>query len=259
MLVVVKKNYDEMTKEAARVVSEIVREKPSCTLGLATGSTPLGVYKELIRMYKEEGLDFSKVTTFNLDEYIGLAPSHPQSYHYFMHYNLFKHINLDERFIHIPSSMVDVSDINRIHKYCDWYEEQIRKAGGMDLQLLGIGANGHIGFNEPGSSLGARTRIKTLTQKTREDNARFFNNDIDQVPKYAITMGVGTILESRIVLLLASGKQKAEAIKSTAEGPITAMVPASIVQMHRKAILIVDEEAGSLLDMQYEQFVTDLE
>ncbi|MBA7645824.1 putative glucosamine-6-phosphate deaminase 2 [subsurface metagenome] len=259
MLVVVKKNYDEMTEEAARVVSEIVREKPSCTLGLATGSTPLGVYKELIRMYKEEGLDFSQVTTFNLDEYIGLAPSHPQSYHYFMHYNLFKHINLDERFIHIPSSMVDVSDINRIHKYCDWYEEQIRKAGGMDLQLLGIGANGHIGFNEPGSSLGARTRIKTLTQKTREDNARFFNNDIDQVPKYAITMGVGTILESRIVLLLASGKQKAEAIKRTAEGPITAMVPASVVQMHRKAILIVDEEAGSLLDMQYEQLVTDLE
>lgn len=259
MLIVVKKNYDEMTKEAARVISEIVREKPSCTLGLATGSTPLGVYKELIRMYKEEGLDFSKVTTFNLDEYIGLAPSHQQSYHYFMHDNLFKHINLDERFIHIPSSMVDVSDINRIHKYCDWYEEQTRKAGGMDLQLLGIGANGHIGFNEPGSSLGARTRIKTLTQKTREDNARFFNNDIDQVPKYAITMGVGTILESRIVLLLASGKQKAEAIKRTAEGPITAMVPASIVQMHRKAILIVDEEAGSLLDMQYEQFVTDLE
>ena len=259
MLIVIKKNYEEMSLEAARVVSETVREKPSSVLGLATGSSPLGVYKELIRMHKKEGLDFSKVTTFNLDEYIGLAPSHPQSYHYFMQESLFKYINVDERFIHIPSGMVDVTDIERIHRYCGWYEEQISEGGGMDLQLLGIGANGHIGFNEPGSSLGARTRIKTLTQQTREDNARFFDNDMNKVPKYAITMGVGTIMESRIVLLIASGRQKAEAIKKTVEGPITAMVPASIVQMHRKAILVVDEEAGSLLSLQHEQFVTDLE
>jgi glucosamine-6-phosphate deaminase len=155
--------------------------------------------------------------------------------------------------------MVDVSDINRIHKYCDWYEEQIGEVGGIDLQLLGIGANGHIGFNEPGSSLGGLTRIKTLTEKTRKDNSRFFEDDIDKVPKYAITMGIGTIMKSRIVLLAASGKNKTQAIKSTVEGPITAQVPASMVQMHRKAILIVDEEAGSLLDVQYEQFVTDLE
>jgi glucosamine-6-phosphate deaminase len=259
MLIVVKKDHEAVSKEAARVVSEIVREKPSCVLGLATGSTPLRLYKELIRMYREEGLDFSKVTTFNLDEYIGLPPTHPQSYHFFMYENLFKHINVPERFIHIPSGMADVGDVHRIHVYCDWYEEEIVKCGGMDLQVLGIGANGHIGFNEPGSSLGSRTRIKTLTYKTRVDNSRFFDKDIDKVPKYAITMGIGTILDSRLLLLLASGKQKAQAIKDTVEGPITAKLPASIVQMHRKAILIVDEEAGSLLDIEYDQFVTDLE
>ncbi len=254
-----KKDHEEVSREAARVVSEIVREKPSCVLGLATGSTPLRLYKELIRMYREEGLDFSKVTTFNLDEYIGIPPTHPQSYHFFMYENLFKHVNVPERFIHIPSGMVDVGDVHRIHVYCDWYEEEIEKCGGIDLQILGIGANGHIGFNEPGSSLGSRTRIKTLTYKTRADNSRFFENDIEKVPKYAITMGIGTILDSRLLLLLASGKQKAQAIKDTVEGPITAKLPASIVQMHRKAILIVDEDAGSLLDIEYDQFVTDLE
>jgi glucosamine-6-phosphate deaminase len=259
MLVVIKKDSEEMSREAARVVSEIMREKPSAVLGLATGGTPLGLYRELIRMHREEGLDFSKVTTFNLDEYIGLPPAHPQSYHYFMHENFFKHVNVDERFVHIPSGMVDVNDVQHIHAYCDWYEERIREVGGIDLQLLGIGANGHIGFNEPGSSLGALTRIKTLTRATREDNARFFGGDLEKVPKYAITMGIGTIMGARIVLMLASGKRKAQAIKDTAEGPITAKVPASMVQMHRKAILIVDEEAGSLLDIQYEQFVQDLQ
>jgi glucosamine-6-phosphate deaminase len=259
MLVVVKKDHEEVSREAARVVSEIVREKPSCSLGLATGSTPLRMYKELIRMYSDEGLDFSKVNTFNLDEYIGLPPTHPESYHFFMYENLFKHVNVPERFIHIPSAMVDVGDVHRIHVFCDWYEEEIVKCGGIDVQVLGIGANGHIGFNEPGSSLGSRTRIKTLTYKTRADNSRFFENDIDKVPKYAITMGIGTILDSRLLLLLASGKKKAQAIKDTVEGPITAKLPASIVQMHRKAILIVDEEAGSMLDIEYEQFVTDIE
>ncbi len=258
MLVVIKKDYEEMSKEAARVISEIVREKPTATLGLATGSTPLGVYRELIRMHKEEGLDFSKITTFNLDEYLGLPPSHPQSYHYFMYENLFNHINVNERFVHIPSGMVDVNELHRIHKYCDWYEDRIREVGGIDLQLLGIGKNGHIGFNEPGSSLGALTRIKTLTENTRADNSRFFDNDINKVPKYAITMGIGTIMNARLVLLIASGKMKASAIKKTVEGPITAQVPASMVQMHRKAILIVDEEAGSKLDVHYERIVTDL-
>jgi glucosamine-6-phosphate deaminase len=259
MLVVVKKNHREVSREAARVVSERVREKPSAVLGLATGGTPLELYRELIRMHREEGLDFSKVTTFNLDEYIGLPPSHNQSYHYFMREHLFKHLDIPERYIHIPSGMVDVNDIHRINRFCRWYEEQITECGGIDLQILGIGANGHIGFNEPGSSLGSRTRIKTLSEKTRRDNARFFENDIEKVPKYAITMGIGTILDSKIVLLLASGKNKAQAIKNTVEGPITAQVPASVVQMHRRAILVVDEEAGSLLEGKYEQIVTELE
>ena len=259
MLVVVKKNHKEISREAVRIVSSMIREKPSCVLGLATGSTPLDLYNELIRMYKEEGLDFSKVTTFNLDEYIGLPPSHPESYHYFMYENLFKHINIPERFIHIPSGMVDVSEVHRINRYCEWYEEQIVRFGGIDLQLLGIGANGHIGFNEPGSSLGSRTRIKTLSENTRKDNSRFFDNDINKVPKYAITMGTGTILDSKIVLLLASGKNKAGAIKDTVEGPVTAQVPASIVQMHRRAILIVDEDAASQLEGKYDKFVTELE
>jgi len=259
MLVVIKKDHEEVSKEGVRVVSGLLREKPSCVLGLATGSTPLLMYRELIRMHREEGLDFSKVTTFNLDEYIGLPPTHPQSYHYFMYENLFKHVNIPERFIHIPSGMVDVSEIHRINKFCEWYEEQIVRYGGIDLQLLGIGANGHIGFNEPGSSLGSRTRIKTLSLQTRQDNSRFFEDDLNKVPKYAITMGIGTILDSRILLLLASGRSKAQAIKDTVEGPITGQVPASIVQMHRRAILIVDEEAGSLLNGKYDQFVTDLE
>jgi glucosamine-6-phosphate deaminase len=259
MLVVVKKDHDEVSGEAARVVSNMLREKPSSVLGLATGSTPLDLYNELIQMHKEEGLDFSKVTTFNLDEYIGLPPSHPESYHYFMYENLFKHINVPERFIHVPSGMVDVSEVHRINRFCEWYEEQIVRLGGIDLQLLGIGANGHIGFNEPGSSLGSRTRIKTLSENTRKDNSRFFDNDLDQVPKYAITMGIGTILDSKILLLIASGKNKAKAIKDTVEGPITGQVPASAVQMHKRAILIVDEDAAAQLNGTHEEFVTDLE
>ena len=258
MLVVVKKDYEDMSKEAAKVASELIYEKPNCVLGLATGCTPLGQYKELIRMHKEEGLDFSKVTTFNLDEYISLPPSHEQSYHYFMRENLFKHINMDERYIHIPNGMVEVNDINRINRYCEWYEEEMTKAGGIDMQILGIGANGHIGFNEPGSSLGSRTRIKTLTKSTLDDNARFFHGDVNQIPQYAITMGIGTIMDAHWIVLLASGKNKAKAVKDTVEGPVCARVPASILQMHRKSILIVDEDAASMLDIEYEELVPGL-
>jgi glucosamine-6-phosphate deaminase len=245
MLVYIKENFDDMSKEGARIVAELVRKKPNCVLGFATGGTPLGMYKELIRMHKNEGLDFSKVTTFNLDEYVGLPPEHDQSYHYFMWENLFKHINVDRRFVHIPMGMAD-----DIEAHCEWYEEQIVKAGGIDLQILGIGANGHIAFNEPGSSLGSRTRIKTLTGTTREANARFFKNP-DEVPKYAITMGVGTIMDAKELLLLASGDGKANAIAATCEGPITAMCPASIVQLHRYAFVIVDQAAGAKLTMKY--------
>ncbi|HDL78847.1 MAG TPA: glucosamine-6-phosphate deaminase, partial [Bacteroidetes bacterium] len=228
--------------EGAKIVAALIRKKPNAVIGFATGSTPLGLYKELIRLHKEEGLDFSKITTFNLDEYVGLRPEHPESYHYFMWNNLFKHVNADPRHIHIPMGMAD--DIDR---FCEWYEEQIEEYGGIDLQILGIGANGHIAFNEPGSSLGSRTRIKTLTEETRKDNARFFNNNMDEVPKYAITMGIGTIMDAWELLLLASGSGKADAIKMTVEGPITAMVPATIVQMHQIATIIVDREAGAKL------------
>jgi glucosamine-6-phosphate deaminase len=259
MLVVVKKDHDEVSREAARVISNLLREKPSSVLGLATGSTPLDLYKELIRLYKDEGLDFSKVTTFNLDEYIGLPPSHPESYHHFMYKNLFKHINVPERYIHVPSGMVDVNEVHRINRFCDWYEEQIVNYGGIDLQLLGIGSNGHIGFNEPGSSLGSRTRIKTLSKNTRKDNARFFENDLEQVPKYAITMGIGTILDSKIVLLIATGKNKAKAIKDTVEGPITNQVPASALQLHKRVYLIIDEAAAAQLSGSYDTFVTSVE
>ncbi len=250
MLVVVKSDYDEMSKTAAQIVAELVRKKPDCVIGFATGSTPLGTYKELIRLHREEGLDFSKVTTFNLDEYVGLPPSHPQSYHYFMWENLFKHINVDKRFVHIPQGMADDVEL-----FCEWYEEKIKKAGGIDLQILGIGANGHIAFNEPGSSLGSRTRIKTLDELTKRDNARFFNKD-EEVPKYAITMGVGTIMDAKELLLLASGTQKADAIKQTVEGPITALYPATIVQMHRKATIVCDEDAASLLTRKYSGYLS---
>jgi len=260
MLVIVKDNYEEMSQEAAKIVAALIRKKHDCVLGLATGSTPLGLYRELIRMHREEGLNFAKITTFNLDEYIGLPPDHPQSYHYFMSKNLFDHVNVDRRFVFIPDGMAGDVDafiepitdamLAKINAFCQWYEAQIVKAGGIDLQVLGIGANGHIGFNEPGSSLGSRTRIKTLTMKTRQDNARFFNR-LEEVPRYAITMGIGTIMEARQLLLLASGKSKAEAIKATVEGPIMARYPATIVQMHEHATIIVDKEAASLLEGEY--------
>ncbi len=247
MRVIITKDYDAMSRRAAKFVRELVEKKPDAVIGFATGSTPIGLYKELIRMHKEDGLDFSKIVTFNLDEYIGLPKDHPESYHTFMWENLFKHINVNPSNVHIPDGTVP-----DVEAYCQWYEERIKKFGGIDLQILGIGRDGHIGFNEPGSSLGSRTRIKTLARETIEDNARFFDGDVNKVPRQAITMGVGTIMEAKVLLLLASGKNKAEAVKKTVEGPITAMVPASIMQLHPKAILILDEEAASLLEREYE-------
>jgi glucosamine-6-phosphate deaminase len=245
MLVIIKENYEQMSLEAAKQVASLIRKKPDCIVGFATGSTPLGLYKELIRMHKTEGLDFSKVTSFNLDEYVGLPPSHDQSYHYFMWENLFKHININPSNVHIPMGMAEDVDA-----FCDWYENKIVEHGGIDLQILGIGANGHIAFNEPGSSLGSRTRIKTLTEKTTKDNARFFKS-LDEVPRFAITMGVGTIMEARNLLLLANGKGKAEAIKETVEGSIMAKYPATIVQLHRYATVVIDKDAASKLEGDY--------
>ena len=245
MLVILKDNYDAMSREAALIVVDRLRKKPNLVLGLATGSTPLGLYRELIRMHVDEGLDFSKVVTFNLDEYVGLSPRHDQSYQYFMRENLFKHINIPQQNIHLPDGMAQDID-----GFCDWYEAEISKAGGIDLQVLGIGPNGHIAFNEPGSSLGSRTRIKTLTENTMRTNARFFK-DILEVPKYAITMGVGTIMDSRELLLLANGAGKADAIRAAVEGPLTGQCPASIIQLHRKTFVILDREAGCKLSGSY--------
>lgn len=245
MEVVIKETPEEMSKLSAELIAEVVRRKPRAVLGLATGSTPLGTYKELIRLHKQEGLDFSRVVTFNLDEYVGLAHDHPQSYHYFMWENLFKHININAKNVHIPDGTS-----KDIPGWCRWYEEQIVKAGGLDVQLLGIGSNGHIAFNEPGSSLGSRTRVKTLDEKTRQDNTRFFRN-MNEVPKYAITMGIGTIMDSRQLILLANGAGKADAIRMTCEGAITAMVPATIVQLHPKATIIIDKQAATKLTREY--------
>lgn len=225
----------------ARWIARLLRQKPNAVLGLATGSTPVLLYQELIRLHREEGLDFSGVTTFNLDEYLGLAPEHPASYHHFMEENFFQHVNIPRENTHIPDGLsTDVPET------CRDYEEKIRKAGGIDLQILGIGGDGHIGFNEPSSSLSSRTRIKTLTERTRQDNAPFFANPSD-IPEHVITMGVGTIMETREVLLLAFGAGKAAPIAATVEGPVTAFVPASILQFHPKATLLLDDEAARLL------------
>jgi len=245
MEVVVKESSQGIAQLAAELIAEVIRRKPKCVLGLATGSTPVMTYKELIRLHTEEGLDFSRVTTFNLDEYVGLLPEHDQSYHYFMWENFFKHININPKNVHLPDGQA-----KDVPAFCRWYEEQIVKAGGVDLQLLGIGSNGHIAFNEPGSSLGSRTRVKTLDEGTRSDNARFFKS-MDEVPKYAITMGIGTIMDARQLLLLANGAGKAEAIQRTCEGPITAIVPATVVQLHPKATIIVDKAAASKLTREY--------
>lgn len=242
MRVIVEQDRDGVSRRAAQIVAKLVRRKPRCVLGLATGSTPLGTYAELVRMHREDGLDFSRVVTFNLDEYVGLAATHPQSYRFFMQQNLLDHINIDPRDTHVPDGRA-----LDFEAYCEQYERMIAEEGGIDLQILGIGGDGHIAFNEPGSSLGSRTRLKTLTEETVRDNARFFGSEKD-VPRLAITMGVGTILESRQCLLLAAGASKARAIRDTIEGPITAQVTASALQLHRDVIAILDQEAARLLE-----------
>jgi len=241
MEIILTRDYEEMSRLTAGMIARQLRRKPNSVLGLATGSTPLGAYRELIALHQREGLDFSKVTTFNLDEYLGLPPSHPKSYNAFMWENLFKHLNISPSRVYIPQGTTSDAE-----EFCLWYEEEIRKAGGIDLQLLGIGGDGHIAFNEPGSSLGSRTRVKTLEQQTIRDNARFFGEE-SNVPRFAITMGIGTILEAKRIILIASGKIKAQACAQFIEGPVTGQVTASALQMHRETTVILDEEAGSQL------------
>lgn len=226
---------------AAKVVANLIRRKPAAVLGLPTGTTPIPFYQELIRLHNKEGLDFSQVTTFNLDEYVGLSFRHPQSYHFYMQHQFFDHVNIPDANIHIPNGLA-----TDIPAFCAEYEKKIHDAGGIDLQILGIGHDGHIGFNEPTSSLGSRTRIKTLTQQTRSDNARFFNQPSD-VPRHVITVGVGTIMESRECLMLAYGAKKADAVANMVEGPVTAMCPASVLQFHPHVKVIIDKAAAAKL------------
>ncbi len=241
MRVIVEADAGKAGEMAAAILARAIRIRPSTVLGLATGSSPLGVYRELVRLHREEGLDFSAVRTFNLDEYVGLVPTHPQSYRSFMDEHLFRQINLPPQNTHVPDGRA--LDLERQGEI---YEDLIAQAGGIDIQLLGVGADGHIAFNEPGSSLGSRTRVKTLTGQTLRDNARFFSNPAE-VPRMAITMGVGTILDARQCLLIALGEHKAEAIRATIEGPVTSQITASALQLHRDVIVVLDQAAASRL------------
>lgn len=241
MEVIITASPVEASAQAARIAAGVVRAKPGAVLGLATGSTPLRFYDELAGMHARGKLDLAQVTTFNLDEYTGLGPQHPQSYAWFMREHFFSRVNIAPERIHIPDGLA-----RDIPAHCAEYEAAIRAAGGIDLQLLGVGSDGHIGFNEPSSSLGSRTRLKTLNERTIRDNARFFASP-EEVPRHVITMGVGTILEARRCLVLAFGEAKAAAVAAMVEGPVTADVPASALQFHASCTLIVDEPAASRL------------
>ncbi len=243
MKVIIAKDYEDGARKAADIIEKIVRENPECTLGLATGSSPVGMYKELARRCREEGLDFSKVHSVNLDEYVGLEGTHDQSYRYFMNTNLFDHINIDKANTHVPNGLATDFEAAAAE-----YEDGIEADGGIDIQVLGIGSDGHIGFNEPATSLVSRTHVQTLMLQTRLDNARlFFGGKLDEVPTRAITMGTGTVLDSRTAILMAFGKGKAPAIAGAVEGAISHMNQASALQMHRDAKFFIDEDAASLL------------
>ena len=248
MRVIIVKDKKEMGVRAAQLVAEDMKKKTGpYVLGLATGSTPLTCYEEWVRMHKQDGLDFSTVITFNLDEYVGLLPEHDQSYRYFMNTNLFDKVNINKRNTFVPDGMA-----KDIEAFCDQYEGMIDDVGGIDYQVLGIGSNGHIGFNEPGSSLGSLTRVKTLTPTTIKDNSRFFAK-LSDVPTLAITMGIGTVFKARKVVLMANGANKADAIREALEGSVSSLWPASALQLHRFATYVVDEAAASKLTLEYEK------
>ncbi len=241
MNVIITKDYEAASSAAADVVIAVLKEKARTVLGLATGSTPEGLYRRLIEANKNGDVDFSKVISFNLDEYVGLAPDHPQGYRSFMNEKLFKHVNIKVENTHVPDGLSKA-----LLKHCRQYEEMIKKAGGVDVQVLGIGRDGHIGFNEPGTSLGSRTHVTALTAETIEDNARFFASAED-VPRFAVTMGIGTILESRKCLLIATGANKADAVQAALEGPVTSQVAASALQLHPDSVFVLDEAAARKL------------
>jgi glucosamine-6-phosphate deaminase len=250
-------NYEEASQWAARYIAYKIRacgrDKPF-VLGLPTGSSPLGIYREFVRMCKEKTLSFANVRTFNMDEYVGLPRSHPQSYHYFMMENLFNHVDIDPKNIHILDGMAEDAA-----KECALYEEAIAAEGGIDLFLGGMGNDGHIAFNESGSSLSSRTRIKTLTDDTRAANARFFGNDPSKVPSTALTVGVGTVMDAREVLVIVSGRSKARALHAVIEEGVNHMWTLSCLQMHPKAVIVCDEEATEELKVGTVKYFKNIE
>ena len=237
MRIIVTKDYNDMSRKAANIISAQIITKPDCVLGLATGSSPVGAYKTLVDWYKKGDLDFSEVTTVNLDEYRGLTHSNDQSYYYFMHQHLFDRVNIDPERTNVPNGMEPDAE-----KECGRYEELIRSLGGVDLQLLGLGHNGHIGFNEPGEAFEKETHCVELTESTIEANKRFFAS-ADDVPKQAYTMGIKTIMQAKKILIVVNGENKADIVERAFFGPVTPEVPASILQLHNDVTLVGDEAA----------------
>lgn len=239
MRIIATKDYNDMSKKAANILSAQVIMKPDCVLGLATGSTPIGTYEKLVEWYEKGDLDFSQVTSVNLDEYKGLGRKNDQSYYYFMHEHLFNHVNIKEENTNVPDGTQPDGE-----KECARYEELIRSLGGVDLQLLGLGHNGHIGFNEPADAFDKTTHCVDLTESTIEANKRFFAS-ADEVPRQAYTMGIGTIMQAKKILIIVSGEDKADIVRDAFFGPVTPQVPASILQMHSDVTLVADEAALS--------------
>ncbi len=241
MNVVICDDHQHMNALAAQVFIDLLKSNPQAVLGLATGTTPIGVYQKLIDSYRAGEISFAEVTTFNLDEYIGLHRDHDQSYYYFMHQKLLNHVDIQGQRVFIPSGVEE-----DYATYCQWYEDRITEAGGIDLQILGIGSDGHIAFNEPGTALGSRTHITELDPQTIRDNSRLFKS-IDDVPRRAITMGVATIMEARQIILLATGENKAEAVRDALQGPVSSECTASALQQHPDVTFYLDTAAARLL------------
>ncbi len=240
------KDYNDLSRKAANIISAQIIMKPNAVLGLATGSSPIGTYKQLIEWYNKGDLNFSEITTINLDEYRGLGPDDAQSYYRFMHENFLDHINVNTNNTNIPNGLEMDSE-----KECSRYNEVIAKSGGIDLQLLGIGLNGHIGFNEPGTTFDKETHLVNLSEATIKANSRFFNS-YEQVPTQAYSMGIKSIMQAKQILLIASGENKAQALYDTICGPITPMVPASILQLHNNVTIVADTDALSLILKEHE-------
>ena len=241
MVVIRCKNYEECSKAASDIFKNALKENPNMILGLATGSSPIGTYQNLIEDYKNGEISFKNVITYNLDEYVGITRSHPQSYYYFMNDNLFNHVDINKENVHVPFAYE-----GKYEESCKAYTEELKKVS-VDIQLLGIGANGHIGFNEPGTQFTQETFIVTLTEKTREDNKRFFNS-LDEVPTHAITMGIADIMRAKKIVLLACGENNAEAVKRLLSGEITTDFPASVLHNHNDVVVIIDDAACKLID-----------